>query len=107
MYGTHVNAYAKINTDCRCLMANASSSSDPIRLNHQNELGTTTSFFFSVAHHCTTNREKKTRFPVQPITFQVFHSMPSKRPSKNTTSKCAFIRALNPPRLRADNEIKA
>src|SRR5207244_896984 len=51
---------------------------EPVRLNHQNAVGTTTCFFFSVAYHWTKNREKKVALPSQPITFQWFHSMPRK-----------------------------
>src|SRR2546425_7834583 len=57
-----------------------SSNTDPARLNHQNAVGTTTCFFFSVAYHWTKNREKKAALPSQPITFQMFHSMPRKLP---------------------------
>src|SRR3989442_6752257 len=53
-----------------------SKSREPMRLSHQKELGTMTWPFFSVTHHWTKKREKKTTLPIQPTTFQKCHSMP-------------------------------
>src|SRR6266850_2101565 len=58
-----------------------SKSTDPVRLSHQNAVGTTTRRNFSVAYHCTKKREKNTRLPSQPTTFQALQSIPSSLPS--------------------------
>src|SRR5690242_10033299 len=76
MYGIHVKAYAKMNTESRRQRPYASKSSEPTRLSHQKELGTTTCFCFSVAHHCTKKREKKMALPAQPTNFHGCHAIP-------------------------------
>src|SRR5919108_4332301 len=69
-----------MNTESRWRSEYINSSSDPIRLSHQNEVGTTTRRRRSVAYHCTKKREKKTRLPSQPTIFQTLQSMPSSLP---------------------------
>src|SRR6266404_4593842 len=54
----------------------ASNRNEPPRLSHQKTSGTTTRLCFSVAHHCTKNREKNTALPSQPTIFQSPQSMP-------------------------------
>src|ERR1700758_3964382 len=69
-----------MKTESRWRNEYISSSSDPIRLSHQNAVGTTTRRRFSVAYHWTKKREKKTRLPSQPTTFHTLQSMPSSLP---------------------------
>jgi hypothetical protein len=75
-YGIHVKAYAKMKTESRWWTAYTNNSRAPVMLIHQKAVGTTTRLLFSVAYHCTKNREKNTRLPHQPTTFQKLHSMP-------------------------------
>src|SRR5687767_16023954 len=65
-----------MNTESRRQMPYASKHDEPIRLNHQKELGTTTCLRFSVTYHCTKKREKKIILPAQPTIFQKCQSIP-------------------------------
>src|SRR5665213_154111 len=85
-----------MKTDCLSeKTAKASSNNEPTKLNHQNACGTTTCFFFSVAYHCTMNREVKVRLPIQPMIFQAPHSMPKSLPSCQTKFVMKSIRKLS------------
>src|SRR5665213_1033852 len=70
-----------MKTEFRLQTEQISRSNEPVRLNHQNAVGTTTRFFFSVAYHWIRKREKKTALPSQPTTFQTLHAMPKNFPS--------------------------
>src|SRR5947207_6020197 len=70
-----------MKTESRWCSEYPSSSSEPLRLSHQNDAGTTTCLRRSVTYHCTKKREKKTRLPNQPTSFQRLQSMPSSLPS--------------------------
>src|SRR6266850_1867576 len=70
-----------MKTESRWCSEYTSSSTEPVRLSHQNAVGTTTCLRRSVAYHCTKKREKKTRLPSQPTSFQRPQSMPSSLPS--------------------------
>src|SRR6266850_985581 len=70
-----------MKTESRWCSEYTSSSSEPVRLSHQNAVGTTTCLRRSVAYHCTKKREKKTRLPSQPTSFKRPQSMPSSLPS--------------------------
>ena len=72
-----------MKTESRLCREYVSNSNDPARLNHQNDVGTTTRFFRSVAYHWTKKRVKKNHvaqptdhFPDAPIDTQKFAVVP-------------------------------
>src|SRR3989449_10800802 len=76
----------------------------PIRHSHQKAVGTPTGRNFSVASRCTKKREKNTRWPSQPTTFQTLQSTPSnlpsctRRPVGQSITRAAGGRATKPQR---------
>src|SRR4051794_4500940 len=70
-----------MKTESRWCSEYTRSIREPVRLSHQNAVGTTTCLLRSVAYHWTKKREKKTRLPNQPTSFQRLQSMPSSLPS--------------------------
>src|SRR5690348_11125552 len=84
-------------------------SNDPVRLSHQNAVGTTTCFFFSVAYHWTKNREAKVAFASQPTISQASHRMPRKFPlcQRRFARKSIIAGAFSPTLRRLTNEFPA
>src|SRR2546421_3308769 len=93
-----------MNTESRWRSESINKRTDPIRLSHEKAVGTTTRRNFSVAYHCTKNREKNTRLPSQPTTFQTLQSIPSnlpsctRRPVGQSITRAAGGRATKPQR---------